>query len=312
MKDFFNLVRAFFTPTKLYSWQTAIALCLLAWLLALITIAPMQSILIRFGWIFLIIGVGWMTTENPVQAWGLSLSPWITGILVCVFLFVTDLESGVPRFAFIFWPIASTLLAVFPTTFDPESGFKLPVLKDRPRLLIVFLSNLLILCWILFYFQLQDWLNTYPEVRQENFKDSLFVVAIGRPDVAQSRGVQVANLMADEVFLQTNGKNRSEVEKWLFELQNNEAAPNQFRTAVLDRLGNLDQRRRADEPFWQLEIVITEPEYQLILGARWLGPSSSQGKYIVQQSCQITLNGEKPTDIARVECTPAQRIESKG
>ncbi|MFZ4667350.1 MAG: DUF5357 family protein, partial [Prochlorotrichaceae cyanobacterium] len=159
MKDFFDAVRAFFTPSKLYSWQTAIALCLLAWSLALITVTPIQSILIRCGWIFLIIGVGWMTTENSVQAWGLSLSPWITGILVCVFLFTTDLESGVPRFAFIFWPIASTLLAVFPSTFDPESGFRLPALNDRPRLLIVFLSNLLILCWILFYFQIQDWLN---------------------------------------------------------------------------------------------------------------------------------------------------------
>lgn len=312
MKDALDRLQAFFTPQKIYSWQTAIILCLFAWLLALITTQPIRFILIQSGWIFLIIGVGWMTTENPIKAWELSLSPWITGLLVCVFLFVTDWQSGVPRIAFILWPVTSALIAAFPSTFSPETGFHLPPIPVRPRLLILFLSNLLLLCWILFYFQVQDWLETYPELRQESFRNSGFVVAIGRPDVATSRGIQVANLMAEEVILQTNGNPRSEVERWLFDLQNNEAAPSQFRAQVMKRLTGLGQNRRADQDFWQLEIVIAEPEYQLILGARWMGPSASKGSYIVQQACQITFAGDKPTDLARVECAPATRLDAKG
>jgi len=312
MKDALDRLQVFFTPQKLYSWQTAIGLYILAWLLALITTQPIQFVLVKVGWIFLIIGVGWMTTENPVQAWGLSLSPWITGLLVCIFLFVSDWRSGVPRIAFICWPMTSALIAAFPSTFSPESGFQIPPVTARPRLLILLLSNLLVLCWILFYFQIQDWLNLYPELRQESFKQSGFVVAIGRPDVASSRGIQVTNLMAEEVVLRANGNTRSEVERWLFDLQHQKDAPNQFRAKVMERLIALDQRRKADEAFWQLEIVIAEPEYQLILGARWMGPSASKGNYVIQQACQISFAGEKPTDLARVECLPAERIDAKG
>jgi hypothetical protein len=312
MKDALDRLQVFFTPQKLYSWQTAIALCLLAWLLALITTQPIQFLLVKMGWIFLIIGVGWMTTENPVQVWGLSLSPWITGLLVCIFLFVSDWRSGVPRIAFILWPVTSALIAAFPSTFSPELGFRIPPVSVRPRLLIVLLSNFLVLCWILFYFQIQDWLETYPELRQESFKKSGFVVAIGRPDMAASRGIQVTNLMAEEVILRANGNTRSEVERWLFDLQNQKDAPNQFRAKVMERLIALDQSRQSDEAFWQLEIVIAEPEYQMILGARWMGPSASKGKYMVQQACQISFAGTKPTDLARVECLPAQRIDAKG
>lgn len=312
MKDVLDRLQAFFTPQKFYSWQTAIGLCVLAWLLALITTQPIQFLLIKVGWIFLIIGVGWMTSENPVHLWGLSLSPWITGLLVCIFLFVADWRSGVPRIAFILWPVTSALIAAFPSTFSPESGFHLPLVTVRPRLLILLLGNLLVLCWILFYFQIQDWLETYPELRQESFKKSGFVVAIGRPDVADSRGIQVANLMAEEVILRANGNTRSEVERWLFDLQHQKEAPGQFRSKVMERLISLDQRRGGDQAFWQLEIVIAEPEYQMILGARWMGPSAAQSKYVIQKACQITFAGPKPTDLARVECLPPQRIDAKG
>ena len=312
MNDLFKTLQTFFTPTQFYCWQTAIVLCILGWAAALNTQDTVQTLLINCGWIFLIIGVGWMTSVNPIQAWGLSLSPWITGGLVCIFLFVNDLESGVPNIAFITWPVVSATIAIFPHTFNPESGFSLPPVKVRTHLLIVFLGNLLLMCWILFHFQIQEWLTTYPELRGENFQNSGFVVAIGRPDSNQSRGVQVADLMGEEVILQTLGKPRSEVERWLFDLQNDPSAPNQFRQAVMNRLATTNKRQQTDEQFWQLELVITEPEYQLVLGARWLGPSTSPGKYIVQKACQISFSGQNPSDLARVECAEAKRLTAQG
>jgi hypothetical protein len=311
MNTILRRIQTFFTPPKLYSWQTAIFLCLFAWILALVTTHPFRFLLTELGWIFLIIAVGWMTTENPIKAWGLSLSPWLTGLLVCIFLFVTDWRSGLPRIAFIFWPLTSTLIALVPSMFKVESGFRLPPLSDRPRLLVIFLSNLLLLCWILFNFQIQDWLDRYPQLRQESFRNSGFVIAIGQPTLGESRGTQVTNLMADEVILHANGQTRTAVERWLFNLQKDPKAPEKFRSKVMDRLVQRYPLSKNDVNFWQLEIVIAEPEYQLVLGARWMGPSSNKESSLVEQACQIRFRGPKPTDLATVQCAEARRTPSK-
>ena len=296
-------------PERFYSWQTAMALCVLAWLMSFPTVPPIQNLLVRLGWIFLIIGVGWMTTANPIQLWGLSFSPWITGILVCLFLFVSSPDQGIPRIAVISWPVIAALVAIFPASFRPDTGFQVPPIATRTRLLVLVLVNLLLTAWILFFYTLADWLVAYPGLRQENFAASTFIYPVGTVSAADDRGQQIVAQMIQELQLQVDGRTRSEVEQWLLRLQDDPAAPNQFREAVFQQLALTTPRSVKDAKFWQFELRIADPEYQVLLGTRWMGPSAMATGYLMQRTCRISFPTALPTAIADVTCVgPVNKI----
>lgn len=302
MKELFASIKSIFWPERLYSWQTAMALCVLAWLMSFPTEPPIQSLLVRLGWICLIVGVGWMTTENPISLWGLSFSPWLTGILICIFLFVSNPEESPPRVAVILWPVIAALVAAFPASFRPTTGLQIPPIHTRTRLVVLLLSNLLIMAWILFFYAMEDWMMGYPGLRQEDFSRSNFVYAVGEVPSRDDRGANIVQEMSETLIAQVENQPRSEVERWLLQLREDPDAPGLFRDRVFDRLALVTPRSVQDGKLWQLEIRITEPAYRLVLGARWMGPSAYQEGYLMQRSCQISFTGSEPTAPAQVSC----------
>jgi hypothetical protein len=305
MKEIWQSLKTVLLPEQFYSWQMAIALSLLAWFMSFPTVSPFQEILVRLSWFFLIVGIGWVTTENPINLWGLSLSPWITGALVCLFLFIENPSAGVPRVAVITWPVIAGLVAIFPASFRPDSGLRLPPVSTRTRLLIIMLSNLLLTCWILLYYTMEDWLVAYPGLRQENFQASTFVYPIGQVKPQDDRGTQIVQQMAAELKKQVDRQPRSQVEQWLLQLQDNPEVATGFRDRVFQSLGaNPTQKQVKDGDFWQFEIRITEPEYRMVLGARWMGPSAQETGYLMQQPCQISFRTQDPKELSTVTCGP--------
>lgn len=306
MKELFDSIKSILWPERLYSWQTAISLCVLAWLMSFPTEPPIQNLLVRLGWVCLIVGVGWLTTENPIELWGLSFSPWLTGLLICIFLFVSNPEESPPRIAVILWPVIAALVAVFPASFRPTTGLQIPPIPTRTRLLVILLSNLLLMTWILFFYVMENWLIAYPGLRQEDFSGSQFVYAAGEVPSRTDRGAGIVQGMSDVLIDTVAERPRSEVERWLLQLREDPDAPAQFRDTVFDRLTLTTPRSVRDGKLWQFEIRITEPAYQISLGARWMGPSAHNEGYLMQRTCQISFinptNPEDPTTPAQVAC----------
>jgi hypothetical protein len=312
VKQFFASFWDFIRPKQHHSWQAALWLALLGCLFTSITAAPVHDILARLSWLSFIVAVGWLTTqESPIVVWGLSLGPWITGLLVCLFLFSTSGQTTVPREAALSWPLIAAAIAVLPNAFNLESGrWALPSKQHRQRLIILVMSNLLLVCWILFYYRIQDWLVIYPGLQGERFEGSSFVLQRTESDRNFDRGYAVVDTMESQLRRNTTNRPRKDAELWLYNIQKD---PQSFRDSVLKELGQTEAAksggsRARDEAYWGLEATIGEPSYQVTLGARWQGPSHSRVGYIVQKACQVSFGGD---DRGRVGCNNSEVRESQ-
>jgi len=298
-------------PTSFYSWQTSLWMSLLAWLMAQAARTPEQvqapiavhDILTSFSWMFLILAVGWLTTEQPIKLFGLNIGPWITGSLVCLFLFVRR-NYALPEAALITWPMISAAIAAFPEFVDIERGFSIPrKLRVRQNLSIMLLVNLLLTSWITFGFRVNDWLVDYPGLWGEGFDSSYFIMQ--RPQAKRdfTRGRSIVQEMEQQLQQNTTLKTQSEVERWLLDNQND---PLIFRDSVMNGLAkqrNTDSLPRfQDDSFWQLETIVSEPvseptssqvDYQVELRARWIGPRVKDAGHLVKHTCNISFGISK-------------------
>lgn len=306
-------------PDSFYAWQTSLWMSLLAWLLAQAARAPeevsapisVHGILTTFSWLFLITAVGWLTTERPILIFGQNVGPWITGALVCLFLFVRR-DYVLPRAALISWPLISTAIAAFPEFIQVDSGFSIPrSLRVRQRLCLVLLFNLLITSWISFGFRLQDWAADYPGLKGEAFKNSFFL-ADRRPEGEDfSRGIGIVREMEQQLKLNADGRTKAQVERWLFD---NQRSPQMFRDAVMNALVDEDARQR-DDRFWQLETRVSEPDtdpalppvYGVTLRANWRGPRPRTAGHGVEKTCRVNFGQQ---DRAQVSCQEIKKLPS--
>lgn len=312
VKQFLVSFWDFIRPKQHHSWQAALWLSLLGCLFTAITDAPVHDILARLSWVSFIVAVGWLTTqENPIVIWGLSLGPWITGLLVCLFLFSTSGQSTLPREAALSWPLIAAAIAVLPDVFSLETArWTKPPKRVRQRLMILVFSNLLLVCWILFYYRIQDWLVTYPGLQGERFDGSTFVFQRTIADRNFDRGYAVVDTMESQLRRNTVNRPRKDAELWLYNIQKE---PQSFRDSVLQELAQTEAARvggsqAKDEPYWGLEATIGEPSYKVTFGARWQGPSHSRVGYIVQKACQVSFGSD---DRGRVGCNNSEVRESQ-
>lgn len=297
----------FLGPRRSYAWQTPLWLSILAWLLSWLTTNPdvatvpitAHDILINFSWVFLIIAVGWFTTDYPLKILGQNIGPWITGALLCLYLFARGNEPMV-RTALLVWPLLSTAIAALPQFFKIDSGFQWPKsLPVQQHLTVLLLLNLLLTSWILFGFRTQDWITQYPGLKGESFDRSLFVIHLfDRQDPAKaadySRGKDIVEGMRNELVQQSFGLTRPEMERWLFDNKQN---PQIFSDAVMSRVAQAHKGDRLDQQFWQLETIVGEPEYRVLLRALWRGPRPRIEGHSVQLSCQISFGSSNRTQI---------------
>lgn len=350
MKGILEFIRQAFLrvkPPRPFSWQTLFIISLFSWFMAFVSFVASQGninnstfvreILTLCGWIFLILSLDWWTVEISTSFANFLLGAWLTGAVVCIFIFGFLFERLAILYVplpYVLWPIISAIIAVLHRLYPASVKYK--TILDTPKIVILILVHLTISCWLNLHFVIQDWLKEYPSLRGDNFERSGFVSVVEFNPLSNNttRGEEMLNSLGSllktkadgqplvkgqEVFAnlekelrgnnsqtgeQLTGKPWREVKKTLLKNQKN-------------RLPELDE-----DAFWYLRADrITGPlEYTIKLQALWRGPSSYPMGYEVEKICTLEETyrivppraGEKPAkikqiSIGEVSCSPPEK-----
>lgn len=289
-QDIFKLI----IPKKWDSSKTLIWLSIFSWAMSLPTRGFVQAFIAFCGWLFLIPGIHWLMHEEKkikefLTIGKIFIGPWITGALICFFLFATP--ENLPGILFVSWPIISAAIAALPKFIKAGPTYKIPDPPVRQDLIIMVLFNLLLSCWIQLCYSTQVWLAEYPSLRADNLAGSSFVVQTQSGESNDSQGFEI--LRRTEIALKDSlqGQSWSQVERWLVNFD--------------DRMGDLNQQiidqlpAKAENAYWQIKgQVLPGGEYNVQLFAVWEGPSFNNVGYYLTQTCQISQGGTadlKPT-----------------
>lgn len=307
------------TPPYAFSWETLFLLSFFSVVMASATSVKVRDFLSFCGWFFLILGVGWYTSEKKPKIFNIEVGPWITGGLTSTFLYsVTDSLSeffdrplvGVPSWPFVSWPLISAAIAAIPdVTTSPGLKLKTPSVDGRQKLVILFLSHAVISCWIQFAFVIDNWLERYPTLLVDDFGKSAFVSRVNFRSPPPPRGALILDQAETLLKTQVVGQPWAQAERWLLTVKQE---PNVFSDAVMQSFAqaqatssdtnrstnpgtkpttNSAQKLRPDDDVrWKVEprILPIQPDYTLQLLALWQGPSSNLKGYYQTKVCQIT------------------------
>jgi hypothetical protein len=303
------------SPKTWDSWQALIWFSLFSWAMAAMVVDPgIQIFISTCGWLFLIPGVHWaMYKEKNLKELltfgGFFIAPWITGALVCVFLF-GSLTGKLTEAAFILWAPISATIAAAPKfiKFGPKYGVPDPPV--RQDLIILVLVNLLISCWIQLYFATQTWLRQYPSFLAEDFSRSPFVVRLASDDRRVSRGARVLDEAANLFDKEVSGLSWSETERWLLEMNDQMGL---IRSEAITQLTEANENE-----LWRIQGRFLPGEYVVQLIATWNGPTKDGVGYYFTKNCQVfkqqtplerlvpQLRQQNENAIAQVRCGETQ------
>lgn len=292
--DVYQRVKKILVPPKAFSWQTLIYLSVFSGALSYFAIGYIQNIIAFFGWLFLIAGTAWYTTQDPLRVPGtfMPVGAVITGFLISIFAFGSEETVVTPR-TLVLWPTISALITAIPEFIegsDIDSKAQIPKPENRQKIIILVASCMLISCWIQFYFVTDKWLEEYPSLRADNFKRSAFIYRLEEPQRVPTNGAIILDRLQPLVEEQIAEKPWSVAERWLIEAD--QRVGNLGKQVLLDkRLAQYEEKE-----LWHIEprvantkVVNTKSEvYTLDLLSIWTGPSSNPDGYYLKKSCKIT------------------------
>ncbi len=305
-------IRRVLIPPRAYSWQTFIYLSLFSWVVSYFAIGYIKDIIAFFGWLFLIAGTAWYTTEDPLRVPGtfMPVGAVITGFLVSVFAFGNQNDMITPR-TIIFWPTMSALITAIPEFIegnDTDAKARIPKPEDRQRIIILVASSMLLSCWIQFYFVVDNWFQQYPSLQADTFKNSTIVVRTEERVKVPQNGVVILEELQPIVVKQIAATSWSEVEKWLLEAR--QRVGTLGREVIQKNLGKYEEKE-----LWRVEprVSNTKSGYILDLLSIWTGPSSNPRGYYLKKSCRIepvaaTNNSDNNITVAEIECDRASKL----
>ncbi|MGV0106816.1 DUF5357 domain-containing protein [Nostoc sp. DSM 114160] len=324
LKDFFGAfkfveglyagIRKILVPPKAYSWQTFIYLSIFSWVLSYCATGYIKDIIAFFGWLFLIAGTAWYTTEDPLRVPGtfMPVGAVITGFLVSVFAFGDQRDVITPR-TIVFWPTISALITAIPEFIegnDTDAKARIPKPQDRQRIIILVASSMLLSCWIQFHFVTDNWLRQYPSLQADTFKHSTFVPRTEELVKIPRNGVVILQRLQPIVVDQIAQRPWSEVEKWLLDAK--QRVGNLGREIIKKNLSKYEEKE-----LWRVEprVANTKSGYILDLLSIWIGPSSNPRGYYLKKSCRIepvatATNSENKITVAEIECDRASKLIS--
>jgi hypothetical protein len=294
-----------FKDIKPFSWQTALGLSLLSWIVFVVVRDPyLKKFVSIYGWAFLILGVDWYYVDDKEEKKKLYLpgldikvnyGSWLTGALFCLALLTNDFLLRDAHTALVAWPIVSVLIASLTRILRPglelNQLFRVPQdANTRQDLVILFLFGLLFSCWFQFHFLLQDVIQQYPSILADDFRNSAFVSRLnprrfnlGRSP--ESRGAIILDTAEDLIRNQLSGQSWLEVQRRLRNLE----------TQVAD-LGDVaiarayeDAPEAEERQFWRFNAIFEDklPDDSLELQAIWTGPSSQPTGYALRKVCSV-------------------------
>ncbi|MEH2042881.1 septal junction protein FraD [Nostoc sp.] len=307
-------IRKILIPPKAYSWQTFIYLSIFSWVLSYCATGYIKDIIAFFGWLFLIAGTAWYTTEDPLRVPGtfMPVGAVITGFLVSVFAFGDQRDVITPR-TIVFWPTISALITAIPEFIegnDTDAKARIPKPEDRQRIIILVASSMLLSCWIQFHFVMDNWLRQYPSLQADTFKHSTFVPRTEEQVKIPQNGVVILEKLQPMVVEQIAQRPWSEVEKWLLDAK--QRVGNLGRGVIQKNLSKYEEKE-----LWRVEprVANTKSGYILDLLSIWIGPSSNPRGYYLKKSCRIepvaaANNSENKITVAEIECDRASKLIS--
>jgi hypothetical protein len=286
VQNLFQGIGKFFTPAKAFSWQTFIYLSVFSLVASYFCVGFVKEIIAFFGWLFLIAGTAWYTTDDPLRVPGtfMPIGALITGFLISVFAFGHH-ESVVTIRSIVLWPTISAIITAIPEFFQgtgTEAKAQLPKVQIRQKLIILVAWSLLITCWLQFYFVVDKWLKEYPSLLSDNFQKSMFVTRVEEKSKLPQNGNTILTKLQPLIEEQIIDKPWSKVEKWLLESD--------------QRVGSLGNQvikhnlvKYAEHGLWRVEPRVTNVKsgYRLDILTIWTGPSASQLGFYLRKSCLI-------------------------
>jgi hypothetical protein len=166
VQELFEQLKNLFIPPKPDSWQTLLWLSIFSWGMSLLAGTAVQHLIASIGWLFLIAALHWGMHEKASKELftvnQVFLVPWITGALLCLFLFATP--NYLPPIAFVSWPLISATIAALPRFIKSGPELAIPDAGKRQDLVILLLGNLVLSCWIRLFFSAQIWVQEYPSL----------------------------------------------------------------------------------------------------------------------------------------------------
>jgi hypothetical protein len=288
LEGVYERVRRLLVPPKAYSWQTLIYLSIFSWFASSLAVGYVKDIISFFGWLFLIAGTSWYTTDDPLRIPGtfMPVGAVVTGFLVSVFAFGQGEDVITPR-TIVLWPTISALITAIPEFFEgsgTDVQTQIPKPEIRQRLIVMVASCMILSCWIQFYFVMDNWLREYPSLQADNFKQSTFVIRTESPDKIPANGVVILDKLQPLVEEQIAGRPWSQVERWLDNA--NLQVGNLGRRVIEKNLAKYEEK-----DLWLVQARKdnnnSPNNYTLDLLSIWTGPSSNPRGFYLKKSCQV-------------------------
>lgn len=279
-------LRYLLIPPKWYSWQTVIYLSIFSWLMSSLSTGYIKDIIAICGWLFLIAGTSWYTTDKPLYIPGtkMPIGAVITGFLVSVFAFGQTQNILTTR-TIVFWPTIAAIITAIPEFFEgtgTDVQRQIPKIETRQRMIILIASCMVISCWIQLCFVVDKWLDKFPSVEVDHIKPSALVITTVPVVKVPGNGVLILNKLEPLVEEQIAKRPWSEVEQWLLDARRR--VGDLGKQVIATNLAEYDERY-----LWRVEPRVSNANsgYKLDLLSIWVGPSANASGYYLKKSCRI-------------------------
>lgn len=294
-----------FKGIKPFSWQTALGLSLLSWLVFLVIRDPnLKKFVSIYAWAFLILGVDWYYVDDKEEKKKLYLpgldvkvnyGSWLTGALFCLALWTNGFLLLNAQAALVAWPIASVVIAALPRIFHPgldlQKLFRTPKeAETRQDLVVLLLLGFLFSCWFQFHFLIQDMIQQYPSILADDFRNSAFVSRLNPRgfnlgNSPESRGASILDTAEALIRNQLSGQSWLEVQR---RLRNIAADVPRLEAEAIAKAYE-DAPDAEERQFWRFNALFQDklPNDSLELQATWVGPSSQPAGYSLSKVCAV-------------------------
>ena len=287
-------------PPKVVHWKTPLLLSIFLALLsvAAVTDWPTRTLMFDMSWLFFTLSMGLLTSQQPFVINKVSLSPWVTSILIGLWLLIR-LPSDRKEIAWICGPIIAVIILAVIKIWNSESKREGMRSLVQPQFLMITLIHVLFSCWFGFHFLIQGWIEQYPSVLSQDLRKSDYVVTFQQPTINRSRGVVIVNAM--ERYLQNEARTKPwpQIEQMLIDIDNERFF---LKNQALKTISIVPE-----DASWDVKtsVVQGQSRYQLEMQATWLGLVFRPEIYSFTKSCDLTDIGNRAT----VTCDAIKRSQ---
>ncbi|MBE9186637.1 DUF5357 family protein [Microcoleus sp. LEGE 07076] len=269
-------------PPRVVHWKTPLLLSIFLGLLAVAAVTDLwtRTLMFDMSWLLFALSMGLLTSQKPFVIKGVSLSPWVTSIIIGLWLLIR-LPSDKKEIAWISGPIIAVVILAIIRVWKSDSKRESIRELMRPEFLMITLIHVTFSCWFTFHFLVQSWIQQYPSILSQDLRKSDYVVTFQQPTINRSRGVVILNAMERYLKNEANTKPWPQIEQMLIDIDNERFF---LKNQALGTIGSVPE-----DGSWDVKtsIVQGQSRYQLEMQATWLGLVFRPEIYSFTKSCDV-------------------------